>query len=57
MKVIIVALIIFLFVREMVKMIVAIENNAKPAKILTPCFYACVIAVLAKLVGNLLTTM
>ena len=57
MKVIIVALIVFLFLREIVKMTIAIENNAKPAKILTPCFYACVIAILAKFVGNLLTTM
>ena len=57
MKVIIVALILFLFVREMVKMMIAIEKGEKPMKILTPCFFVCVIAILAKFVGNLLTTM
>ena len=56
MKIIIIALILFLFMRELWRMIVAIESGAKPTKILTPCFYVCVIAVLAKCVGNLLTT-
>ena len=57
MKAVIVILILSLFARELWQMITAIENNAKPTKILTPCFYACVIAILAKFVGNLLTTM
>ena len=57
MKVIIVVLIVFLFMRELLQMVTAIENSAKPAKILIPCFYICMIAILAKLVGNLLTTM
>ena len=57
MKFFIVAVILVLFGREIFKMFWAIETNAKPIRIITPCFFACVIAVFAKFIGNLLTTM
>lgn len=55
MKLFIVAVILVLFGREIFKMFWAIETNAKPLRIITPCVSACVIAVFAKFVGNLLT--
>lgn len=55
MKIVIVLLILILFMREVLRMCWAIEHDARPAKIIPPCFFACVIAILAKLVGNVLT--
>lgn len=57
MKAVVVLTIIVLFMREIFRMFVAIENNERPIKMLVPCFFACVIAVFAKFIGNLLTTM
>ena len=57
MKVVIVVSILFLFLREIVRMAIAIKNDEKLIKILAPCFCACVIVVLANFVGDLLTTM
>ena len=55
MKLFIVAVILVLFGREIFKMFWAIETNAKPIHTITPCVFACVIAVFAKFIGNLLT--
>ena len=57
MKFFIVAVILVLFGREILKMSWAIKMNAKPIRIIAPCVSACVIAVFAKFVGNLLTMM
>ena len=55
MKIAIIIIILALFMREVFRMFLAIETGAKPIKMIVPCVSACVIAVLAKFVGNLLT--
>lgn len=55
MKFFIVAVILVLFGRELLKMVWAIKTNAKPIRIIASCVSACVIAVFAKFVGDLLT--
>lgn len=55
MKIAIILLTLILFMREVLRMCWAIEHDARPVKIFVPCFFACVIAVLAKFIGNLLT--
>lgn len=55
MKIVIILLTLVLFMREVLRMCWAIEHDARPAKIFTPCFFACVITILAKFIGNLLT--
>ena len=57
MKLFIVAVILVLFGREILRMSWAIKMNAKPIRIITPCVSACVIAVFAKFIGDLLTMM
>ena len=57
MKLFIVAVILVLFGREILRMSWAIKMNAKPIRIIAPCVSACVIAVFAKFIGDLLTMM
>lgn len=57
MKATIILIILVLFTREIVRMMLAIERNDKPIKMIAPCVFACVIAVVAKFIGDLLTTM